>query len=111
MVNSWSIQSYAKNAYIPCNKIHYLKSNIAYYKIYLEEIMFIDAKELSKRTGLGKRHIEKMRLTGTGPIYMKVSSRKVIYKWDDVIQWLESKKQIQTDGKRKKINKGVSGPL
>ncbi|WP_174300469.1 helix-turn-helix domain-containing protein [Caulobacter sp. S45] len=44
---------------------------------------------------IGKSTLAKMRLTGSGPTYCK-QGRKVVYRRDDVLVWLEGRRHRST---------------
>jgi len=45
--------------------------------------------------GVGKSTLEKMRLTGGGPTYLK-PNRKVVYQVSDLDAWLNSRRRTST---------------
>lgn len=52
---------------------------------------FIDERDAAKMLSLTEKALQKWRLLGTGPKYVKLSPRCVRYKISDIIQWAESK--------------------
>jgi predicted DNA-binding transcriptional regulator AlpA len=59
--------------------------------MYLEpnkSIPFISAKQLSQKTGISIRTLCRMRAEGRGPKFHKVGLRKVLYRIEDVNEWL-----------------------
>jgi predicted DNA-binding transcriptional regulator AlpA len=53
-------------------------------------------KELLSPTGLGASFWRSRRLKGDGPVYIKISSRAVRYRWGDVLDWIETLKRSST---------------
>ena len=51
----------------------------------------LDTEELAAYLRTPKASIEYWRVTGTGPVFMRIG-RKVFYSEADVLAWLESKK-------------------
>lgn len=58
---------------------------------------YLSTKEVAEEYGIGKGTLEQMRCRGLGPAYIKVSSRMVKYKRDDVEAWLDSHRKITID--------------
>lgn len=56
---------------------------------------YLNTKELAKHIKTSPRTLERWRTEGQGPKYYKLG-RKVIYKSDDVIAYLESNKYSHT---------------
>jgi predicted DNA-binding transcriptional regulator AlpA len=56
--------------------------------------------------GLGVSSLEKLRVRGDGPAFLKIG-RRVVYDAGDLEQWLAKHKRASTSG----IHPGVSGPL
>ena len=52
-------------------------------------------KEAAAYCGSSKSTFEKYRLTGEGPVYLKIG-RVVVYDRADIDAWLDSKKRIST---------------
>lgn len=46
--------------------------------------------------GLGKSTLEKLRLTGLGPVYAKAGPRVVVYDVADLDAWLASRRRLST---------------
>jgi predicted DNA-binding transcriptional regulator AlpA len=53
-----------------------------------KSLPFISAKQLSVRTGISIRTLCRMRAEGTGPKFHKFGPRKIVYRIEDVNQWL-----------------------
>lgn len=45
---------------------------------------------------LSKQHLAQLRYTGNGPKFLKPSPRIVLYRWADVIAWLEASERTIT---------------
>jgi hypothetical protein len=54
---------------------------------------FIQPSEVSAITGVPIAVLARLRYDGRGPRYYKPTARIVLYKRDDVIEWLESSVQ------------------
>jgi predicted DNA-binding transcriptional regulator AlpA len=50
----------------------------------------------ARHTGLSASTLNKMRLDGSGPRFLKVSSRRVVYDTDDLNDWLTSRRRMST---------------
>lgn len=57
---------------------------------------FVRTKGASKITKLSESALEKMRLAGSGPLYCKAGPRIVVYRVQDIVDWLESRKVKST---------------
>ena len=55
----------------------------------------LETPEAARYCGVGKSSLEKMRLTGGGPVYLK-PSRRVVYQVSDLDAWLESRRRRST---------------
>jgi predicted DNA-binding transcriptional regulator AlpA len=58
---------------------------------------YLNVKETAARTRIAKSTLDKLRLTGGGPAFIKVGS-KVLYRWSDVEAWLASRIRRSTSG-------------
>lgn len=56
---------------------------------------FMNVSEVSVRLGVSVSHLNKMRLTGRGPAFVKIG-RRVAYDPDALAKWLESRTQSST---------------
>ncbi len=54
-------------------------------------------REAAAYCGSSKSTLEKLRLSGGGPKYLKLG-RRVVYDPDDLDAWLASKKRLSTSG-------------
>lgn len=52
------------------------------------ETPFLDVRQCAERTGLSHKTLEKMRLRGDGPPFLKPSARRVIYDRNEVDAWM-----------------------
>lgn len=57
----------------------------------------LDTEAAAKYCGVGKSTLEKLRLTGGGPAYLK-PTRSVIYQVSDLDRWLDLKRRRSTSG-------------
>lgn len=48
--------------------------------------------------GMTKNNLAQLRFKGTGPRYYKPTPRVVLYREDDVIEWIESSARTSTAG-------------
>lgn len=53
-------------------------------------------REAASYLGLGKSTLEKLRLTGLGPVYVKAGPRVVIYDLQDLDAWLATRRRLST---------------
>ena len=53
-------------------------------------------KETAKRLRLSPRTLEKWRVSGSGPTYVKLGS-KVVYRAEDWERWLEARRRDSTN--------------
>jgi predicted DNA-binding transcriptional regulator AlpA len=60
---------------------------------------FIDATEVAKRLGVSASFLNKARLTGSGPPYVKFGAA-VRYNWAGVLEWTSKKTQRSTSESR-----------
>lgn len=47
-------------------------------------------------TGLAESTLNKLRMTGFGPQFLKISARRVAYDTNDLDDWLASKRRVST---------------
>jgi predicted DNA-binding transcriptional regulator AlpA len=52
--------------------------------------------EAASYLGIGKSTLEKLRLTGLGPIYIKAGPRVVVYDIADLDAWLAARRRAST---------------
>jgi predicted DNA-binding transcriptional regulator AlpA len=50
-----------------------------------------DTKETAERIGWSERSLERARVTGDGPPFIRVGSRRVMYSSDAVTAWLATR--------------------
>ena len=53
------------------------------------EPVYVDDRELARRTSIARATWQKMRHEGRGPAVRKVG-RRCVYRWSEVVAWLES---------------------
>ncbi len=56
----------------------------------------ISVSAAASYTGLAESTLNKLRMTGVGPRFLKVSARRVTYDTDDLDEWLVSKRRRST---------------
>ena len=54
------------------------------------DALYIDERELARRTTLAPRTLQLMRRNGGGPPFAKLGGR-VVYKWADVERWIQER--------------------
>lgn len=52
-------------------------------------LVYVDDRELVRRTSIGRGTWQKMRFEGRGPAVLKIG-RRCLYRWTEVVAWLES---------------------
>ena len=52
-------------------------------------------KNVAKRTGISKSTLEKLRLTGNGPVFLK-RGKSVFYTEQDIVNWLQASRRRST---------------
>jgi len=57
--------------------------------------VFLDVKQAAELIGLSKSSLDKMRLTGRGPVYLRIGAR-VVYRRRDIDTWLDQYAQSST---------------
>jgi predicted DNA-binding transcriptional regulator AlpA len=55
--------------------------------------IYIDEKELSRRTTLSRTTLQVMRRNGEGPPFARLSPRRLVYRLADVERWIEQRTQ------------------
>jgi len=59
----------------------------------------LDTAGAAEFTGLGKPTLEKMRVRGDGPPYMKLGAKSVRYRADDLREWMAARVVTSTSQK------------
>lgn len=59
----------------------------------------LNTTEAAKQLGVSKSYLEKLRVQGGGPRFVKFS-KSVRYDEDDLREYKQSKKQLSTSGRR-----------
>lgn len=59
----------------------------------MSELKYLDTKQAATRIGLGESTLEKMRMNGLGPDFIKATSRRVLYAVTDLEAFMESRKR------------------
>ena len=62
--------------------------------------------ETARYVGLSESWLEKQRMEGGGPPYIKLSSRAVGYRLDDLDRWLESRRVASTSDADESLKAG-----
>lgn len=57
----------------------------------MTEPLYIDEREVARRTSLARITLRTWRSRGEGPPFHKIG-RRVLYRWADVEQWIEARK-------------------
>ncbi|MFK8251791.1 helix-turn-helix transcriptional regulator [Ancylobacter terrae] len=56
----------------------------------------LDTNEAAQIVGLGKSTLDKLRISGGGPRFVKVGGRRVLYDPADLREWLDGLKRRST---------------
>lgn len=56
-----------------------------------DAVVLLSAEDASKRLGLAKSTLAKMRLRGDGPTYIKLGPRRVAYRENDLAEWIDTR--------------------
>jgi predicted DNA-binding transcriptional regulator AlpA len=56
----------------------------------------LTVKEAAARTGLSASTLNKMRMTGAGPKFIRLGKRRVAYAVEDLNHWLEANTHAST---------------
>lgn len=59
---------------------------------------YLIQSEAAELLRISERTLERMRLTGDGPPFMKVGARRVIYRQSDIESWLAERTFVSTSG-------------
>ena len=63
--------------------------------------IYVDTDDAAAMSGMSVDWLEKLRLSGNGPPYIKPSRKKVLYKVAELVDWLDSHRRTSTtDGPR-----------
>lgn len=62
----------------------------------LSEEHYVSDTRVAEITGLSRRFFQIARQRGSGPPFVRVSSRCVRYKWGDVEAWLKARRRRST---------------
>lgn len=57
---------------------------------------FLTTQQLASALHISRRTIEGWRVTADGPPFIRAGSRRVIYRWGSVLDWLASREVIST---------------
>ncbi len=68
----------------------------------MSDLLPINTAEAAKRLGLAKSTLDKARLTGTGPPYVRVLGGRIRYRPADLEAWLEARLVHSTSEERPK---------
>lgn len=61
----------------------------------MEDLVLLDTEGAARRLGLSRSTLEKLRVYGGGPPYLKLG-RSVRYRCDDLSSWLEGHVRLNT---------------
>ncbi len=62
----------------------------------IPEETYLRLSEASQFVRVSQSCLNKMRMFGTGPVYLKPSKRIVLYKRSDLVAWLEAGRRTST---------------
>jgi predicted DNA-binding transcriptional regulator AlpA len=65
----------------------------------VEQRRVLRQREAARFLGLAESTVEKLRLTGAGPRFVKLGARAVGYDRDDLVKWIEARKVANTSEK------------
>jgi predicted DNA-binding transcriptional regulator AlpA len=57
----------------------------------------LNVNEAAERLGVSASYLNKLRLSGDGPVFLKLGTR-VAYDPDDLATWLSERKRLSTSG-------------
>lgn len=57
---------------------------------------YLSTKEVADLTGVSVRHLERLRIEGGGPRYIRVHARCIRYDPADVVAWINERKFAHT---------------
>jgi predicted DNA-binding transcriptional regulator AlpA len=52
----------------------------------------LSCRATSELTGLSERTLERLRASGEGPPFIRLSERRIGYREDDVLEWIERRR-------------------
>lgn len=58
----------------------------------------LNVKEAAERLGVSVSYLNKLRLTGDGPVFIKLGARRVVYDQADIAEWLQGCRRVSTAG-------------
>jgi predicted DNA-binding transcriptional regulator AlpA len=61
---------------------------------------FLTVREAAAHLKLSKSPLDKLRLTGGGPAYLKLGARRVVYELDELNSWALSGRRVSTSAER-----------
>ena len=56
-----------------------------------EQPILLTEKEVAKMLGFSTRTLQKWRLTGEGPVFIKATQRAIRYRKDDIQAWIQKR--------------------
>ena len=62
-----------------------------------DEQLYVDDRDLAKRTPIARVTWQTYRAKGIGPNYFKIG-RRCLYRWADVVAWLETHRTMTKAG-------------
>jgi excisionase family DNA binding protein len=57
---------------------------------------YLSTRQAASYLSLSPSWLEKLRIHGTGPIFYKVSARRILYKRSDLEAWVEDHRRLST---------------
>ena len=60
------------------------------------ESPFMTTAQAAEYLQVSKAYLQRLRVTGDGPIFLKVSARRVLYSLEDIARWLEIQRRRST---------------
>lgn len=58
----------------------------------------LSTPEAARHLGIGKSTLDKLRMTGDGPPFLKLGPRRVVYDLADLESWAADRRRVSTSG-------------
>lgn len=60
------------------------------------ESPFMTTAQAAEYLQVSKAYLQRLRVTGEGPVFLKVSARRVLYSCEDITRWLDAQRRRST---------------
>jgi predicted DNA-binding transcriptional regulator AlpA len=57
---------------------------------------FLTTNQAAEYLGMKKAYLQRLRMTGEGPEYLRISPRRVLYTMEDIGRWLDGQRRRST---------------